>query len=45
MKPKDRKVSPVADWVKAEVVGRIAAAGVTLPVDYELFGRSFDGNR
>lgn len=43
MKPKDRKVSPVADWVKAEVMGRIAAAGITLPVDYQWFGRSFDG--
>lgn len=43
MKPKDRKVSPVADWVKAEVMGRIEAAGITLPVDYQWFGRSFDG--
>ena len=43
MKTKDRKVSPVADWLKAEVLDRISAAGITLPVDYELFGRSFDG--
>lgn len=43
MKPRDRKVSPVADWVKAEVMGRIATAGITLPVDYDWFGRSFDG--
>lgn len=43
MKPKDHKVSPVADWLKAEVMGRIAAAGITLPVDYDWFGRSFDG--
>ncbi len=43
MKPKDRKVSPVADWLKGEVLDRIAAANITLPVDYELFGRSFDG--
>lgn len=43
MKPKDRKVSPVADWLKGEVLDRIAAAGIQLPVDYDLFGRSFDG--
>lgn len=43
MKARDRKVYPVADWVKAEVMGRIAAASITLPVDYDWFGRSFDG--
>ncbi|WDH77911.1 hypothetical protein PTQ19_10295 [Microbacterium esteraromaticum] len=43
MKPKDRKVSAVADWLKGEVLDRIAAANINLPVDYELFGRSFDG--
>lgn len=43
MKPKDHKVSPVADWLKGEVLDRISAASVSLPVDYEMFGRSFDG--
>jgi 3'-phosphoadenosine 5'-phosphosulfate sulfotransferase (PAPS reductase)/FAD synthetase len=43
MKPKDWKVSPIADWLKAEVLGRISAAGIRLPVDYDWFGRSFDG--
>lgn len=43
MKPSNHKVSPIADWVKAEVMGRIAAADIALPVDYDLFGRSFDG--
>jgi hypothetical protein len=43
MKPTSRKVSPIADWLVAEVRDRIAAAGITLPVDYQLFGRSFDG--
>lgn len=43
MKPSSRKVSPIADWVKAEVMGRISAAGITLPIDYRWFGRSFDG--
>lgn len=43
MKPATRKVSPIADWLKAEVMGRIEAARIPLPVDYEWFGRSFDG--
>lgn len=43
MKPKHHKVSPIADWLKAEVMGRIEAGGVELPVDYDWFGRSFDG--
>ena len=43
MKPAKHKVSPVADWLKAEVMGRIEKAGIPLPVDYEWFGRSFDG--
>jgi hypothetical protein len=43
MKPGKHKVSPVADWLKAEVMGRIERAGIPLPVDYEWFGRSFDG--
>ncbi len=43
MKPKHHKVSPIADWLKAEVMGRIAAADIDLPVDYDWFGRSFDG--
>lgn len=43
MKAGSRKVSPVADWLKAEVLDRITAAGIQLPVDYQLFGRSFDG--
>lgn len=43
MKRSARKVSPIADWLKGEVMGRIEAAGIRLPVDYEWFGRSFDG--
>lgn len=38
-----RKVSPIADWLKAEVMERIEAEGISLPIDYEWFGRSFDG--
>lgn len=43
IKPHLRKVSPIADWLKGEVLERIAAAGIALPIDYEWFGRSFDG--
>lgn len=43
MKPASRKVSPVADWLKSEVMEAIERRGVKLPIDYELFGRSFDG--
>lgn len=43
MKSHSRKVSPISDWLVAEVRDRIAAASITLPVDYEMFGRSFDG--
>lgn len=43
MKESNRKVSPVADWLKGEVMEALDGAGVKLPIDYELFGRSFDG--
>lgn len=38
-----KKVSPIADWLKGEVMDAINKRGVKLPIDYELFGRSFDG--
>lgn len=37
------KCSVVWDWQIADVRAAIADAGVELPVDYEWFGRSFDG--
>lgn len=43
MKAHSRKVSPIADWLKAEVLGIIKKYGVDLPIDYQWFGRSFDG--
>lgn len=43
MKEKSRKVSPIADYLKQEVLDIIAQHGIELPIDYELFGRSFDG--
>lgn len=38
-----RQFFPVWDWRKARLVEEITAAGVRLPVDYRIFGRSFDG--
>ena len=43
MKPGNRKVSTIYDWQKHEVMDAITQAGIPLPVDYEWFGRSFDG--
>lgn len=43
IKPSSHKVSPIADWLKGEVMECIERRGIELPVDYELFGRSFDG--
>ena len=34
---------PVYDWRKARLVDELTSAGVTLPDDYLLFGRTFDG--
>ncbi len=34
---------PIFDWSKQQVVDAIREAGVKLPIDYKLFGRSFDG--
>lgn len=43
MKSKGHKVHAIWDWQIADVRAAIAAAGIDLPVDYEWFGRSFDG--
>lgn len=43
MKPKYHKVSPIWDWRKRDVMGRIEQEGLELPPDYQWFGRSFDG--
>lgn len=34
---------PVYDWVKEDLIREIDEAGVKLPVDYRMFGRTFDG--
>ena len=39
----DKRFYPVYDWNKERLLNEIDAAGVKLPVDYELFGRTFDG--
>lgn len=43
MKHSNHKVSPIHDWLKGEVMDRIDSHGIALPIDYEWFGRSFDG--
>lgn len=43
MKHNSHKVSPIADWLKSEVMDIIKKHNIKLPVDYEIFGRSFDG--
>ena len=38
-----RKFHPVFDWDKDDVIRSMEQAGAQLPVDYLMFGRSFDG--
>lgn len=38
-----RSFYPIFDWNKDRLYREIAASGVHLPIDYEWFGRSFDG--
>lgn len=37
------KIFPIYDWSDTYLKEEIIKAGVKLPIDYELFGRSFDG--
>ena len=34
---------PIFDWTKQQTIDAIRDSGVKLPIDYKLFGRSFDG--
>lgn len=43
VKPDTRKVSPIWDWSLAKIRATLDEHSITLPVDYEWFGRSFDG--
>lgn len=40
---KRRTFWPVWDWKKAQLLEELRRATVKLPIDYKLFGRSFDG--
>lgn len=39
----DRKFYPIYDWNNDRLFTEIEAAGCKLPVDYQMFGRSFEG--
>jgi 3'-phosphoadenosine 5'-phosphosulfate sulfotransferase (PAPS reductase)/FAD synthetase len=39
----ERTFMPIWDWRKAVVMSAVNEAGLRLPVDYEMFGRTFDG--
>lgn len=38
-----KRFYPVYDWCKTDLLKVFAESGVRLPVDYKLFGRTFDG--
>lgn len=42
---KQGRFYPVYDWSNARVVTEIRASGVKLPIDYRIFGRTFEGPR
>ena len=43
IRPADLRYCPVWDWNLAKVVSEIRKSGIGLPIDYEVFGRTFDG--
>ena len=43
MKSGNQKVSPIYDWLQGSVYDYIKLHGIDLPIDYDLFDRSFDG--
>jgi hypothetical protein len=43
LNPNRRTFWPVFDWTTEDLVREFRAAKVKLPVDYEMFGRTFDG--
>lgn len=43
LNPARRQFFPIFDWSAARLRERIRQSGAGLPIDYELFGRSFDG--
>lgn len=43
MNPTRRQFYPIFDWDKDRLLREVEASGIKLGVDYQLFGRSFDG--
>jgi hypothetical protein len=43
IRPKTKTIFPVWDWNKARLVEEISRSGISLPIDYLIWGRSFDG--
>ena len=43
LRPKNQTWFPVWDWSKARLMDEIQKAKISLPIDYMLWGRSFDG--
>ena len=41
--PDRRSFLPIYDWTRSRVADEIEASGIKLPIDYEMFGRSWDG--
>ena len=39
----EQKFYPIWDWNKKRLINELTKANIKLPVDYKLFGRSFDG--
>lgn len=42
-RPAQRKLFPIGDWTKQQIVDAIRELGVKLPPHYRVWGRSFDG--
>ena len=38
-----KRFYPVYDWVKEDLMREFKSSGVKMPVDYKMFGRTFDG--
>lgn len=45
VRPDSRTIEPVYDWSVSQLADEIRGAGLKLPRDYKVFGRSFDGIR
>jgi 3'-phosphoadenosine 5'-phosphosulfate sulfotransferase (PAPS reductase)/FAD synthetase len=43
LNPKRKTFMPIFDWNSEDIFKSIESAGIELPIDYKLFGRSFDG--